>query len=53
MKTKTKNITEARVVHDDDCPKCGFPETSRMIDFQTGRQYDWQCSKRTCDWYKK
>ncbi len=43
--------------HDEDCPKCGFPETLTIwkkdrfgegIDAFVG----WECSKG-CGWYKK
>ncbi len=57
---KTKQAEKAskpgkfiRVVHDCDCPKCGFPEISREINLETGEQRNWQCSSSTCAWKAK
>ena len=39
-------------VHDESCPKCGFPETiiCRDIDMKPLFIY---CSKKDCDWMRK
>lgn len=37
--------------HDEDCPKCGFPETSIVRDGKTHNPLVGYCSK--CGWSKK
>lgn len=37
--------------HDEDCPKCGFPETSIIREGKTHKPIIGYCSK--CGWSKK
>jgi hypothetical protein len=40
--------------HDEDCPKCGFPETITIRDEKTMKPLAFKCSKRKgCDFYRK
>lgn len=42
-----------RTCHDEDCPKCGFPETIIVREEATMNPLWIECSDRKCDWGKK
>jgi hypothetical protein len=42
-----------RTCHDEDCPKCGFPETIIVRLAETMKPIWIECSKRSCDWGRK
>jgi len=55
-KTLKKDEIMPRIVrtcHDEDCPKCGFPETIIVRNAKTFRPLWIECSKRDCSWGKK
>ena len=46
---KTRKVV--RTCHDEDCPKCGFPETIIIRDAKTMKPLMIECSKK-CGWSK-
>ena len=45
-----------RTVHDEDCPKCGWPETIIIRELPTMKPLEIECAKKRkgeCDWSKK
>lgn len=42
-----------KTYHDEDCPKCGFPETVIVREEKTMKPLYIECSLRKCDWAKK
>lgn len=49
MKKKIKSGKTILTCHDEDCPKCGFPETLDVRDAKTMEIIRRICSKR-CGW---
>lgn len=42
-----------RIVHDGDCPRCGFPETVITRSSETMQPVREECSSQTCHWNRK
>ena len=45
-----------RTCHDEDCPKCGFPETIVIRNSKTFKPISIECTLRVrgkCDWHKR
>lgn len=42
-----------RTYHDENCPKCDFPETVIVREKETMKPLYIECSSKKCDWAKK
>jgi hypothetical protein len=54
--TKKNQPEIIRTCHDEDCPKCGWPETIIIRDQATMKPIEIECAlkrKGRCDWSKK
>lgn len=50
---RSSNGKILRVVHDGDCPKCGFPETVYTLGGVNQDVLREECSKKDCYWSRK
>lgn len=54
MGLSTSEKEETRLCHDEDCPKCGFPETVLVCEGEKMKPIRWECSANPpCGWTKK
>lgn len=50
---KIKKNETVRLCKDQDCPKCGFPETVLVCVGPELTPKQFECSSRDCNWMKK